>query len=344
MPSHQIVTDEPRNAGTPIEFLLADLTPVDLAFVRNHFSAPRIDVATWKLTIGGLVDRQLQLGLDDIRDRAPVQLKTVLECAGNGRTNMDPVPEGTPWGYNAASVVEYRGTSLASLLDQAGPGGGASEVVFTGADRGTTAAGREESYARSLPLSIAMKPDVLLAWEMNGRPLTQDHGYPLRLVVPGWYGMASVKWMQRIEVVEKPFSGFFQDTHYLYRDEQGTRDGTPVRNIRVRSLIVSPEDGAEIRAGAVELMGVAWSGGVEVSRVELSFDEGIQWASAELERSQTRYGVQRWSYRWNLQAAGSHVIMVRATDARGEVQPTAQIWNRLGYGNNGVHSIRVRVG
>jgi DMSO/TMAO reductase YedYZ molybdopterin-dependent catalytic subunit len=256
---------------------------------------------------------------------------------------MDPLPGGTPWDYNAVSVVEYRGTALAGVLQEAGPGGNAVEIVFTGADRGSTAAGGEEQFARSLPIEVAMNPDTLLAWEMNGQPLSPNHGYPLRLVVPGWYGMASVKWLKRIEVADLPFMGFFQGTQYLYRDEAGTPDGEPVRHIRLRSLIAQPEDSAEIRGADVELAGVAWSGGEAVTRVELSFDGGASWNPAELDGARTDYAMRQWKYKWVPDGPGNYLITVRATDANGASQPTEQVWNRLGYGNNGAHSIRVAV-
>jgi DMSO/TMAO reductase YedYZ molybdopterin-dependent catalytic subunit len=343
MPEPQIVNERPYNAGTPLEALFEELTPIELTFVRNHFDVPSIKGEQWALSVGGLVDQPLVLSLDDLQSRQTKRLKTVLECAGNGRTGMDPLPEGTPWGYNAVSAVEFRGTSLADVLEQAGMDSQAVEVVFTGADRGITAAGSEESYARSLPIEIAMQPDTLLAWEMNGQPLTPNHGHPLRLLVPGWYGMASVKWLERIEVVDTPFTGFFQATHYLYRDESGTPDGEPVRRMRVRSLIARPEDGAEIREPEVELAGVAWSSAVQVSRVEVSLDRGVTWEPAELDDGSTDQPMRIWRFRWTQPEPGVYEIMVRATDANGISQPTDSVWNRLGYGNNGPHSIRVSV-
>ena len=184
---------------------------------------------------------------------------------------MDPAPPGTPWGYGAVSVVEFTGTPLSNLLEQAGFSNDAVEVIFHGADKGEVMPGRTEQYIRSLPLEFALKPDTILAWEINGEPLSVDHGFPLRLVVPSWYGMASVKWLEKIAVSEDKFSGFFQDEQYVYSEEQGTPAGEPVRTIRVRSLILESK---RMEDNVVEISGIAWSGEGTISKVELSWDEG----------------------------------------------------------------------
>ncbi len=188
------VTDMPFNAETPLSALLDEVTDSELVYIRNHFEAPNIEAADWSLQVGGSVDFPQTLSLSDIRALPLKTLTMTLECAGNGRVSMDPAPPGTPWGYGAVSIVEFAGTSLSNLLDLAGVLEGAVEVVFHGADKGEAMPGRTEQYIRSLPLEVALQRDVILAWEMNGKQLSVNHGFPLRLVVPGWYGMASVKW------------------------------------------------------------------------------------------------------------------------------------------------------
>ena len=261
-----------------------------------------------------------------------------LECAGNGRRGMDPAPAGTPWGYGAVSIVEFTGTPVSNVLDKAGILEEAVEVVFYGADRGDVAPGRTESYVRSLPLEVALSPDTILAWEMNREPLTANHGFPLRLVLPGWYGMASVKWVTQIRVSREKFSGFFQDERYIYSEEDGTREGEPVRRIRVRSLIL---DAAAKAGGHLEIVGVAWSGKGTISKVEISWDGGIQWSEAELDESNSPFDIQRWQFLWRPTSREQFKFVSRATDTAGDVQPISDRWNRLGYGNNGLHALRV---
>jgi DMSO/TMAO reductase YedYZ molybdopterin-dependent catalytic subunit len=228
----------PYNAETPLPALLDEVTDSDLVYVRNHFDVPKIDASDWMLELGGAVESPQAFSLSDITALPAKTLRMTLECAGNGRASMDPVPAGTRWGYGAVSAVEFSGTPLSNLLDQAGISKKAAEVVFHGADKGEPMPGRTEQYVRSLPLDVALKPDTILAWEMNGAPLSMNHGYPLRLVVPSWYGMASVKWLNQIIVSKEIFSGFFQDEQYVYVEEEGTPEGEPVRSIRVRSLIL----------------------------------------------------------------------------------------------------------
>ena len=251
------VTDMPYNAETPLSALLDEVTDSELVYIRNHFDAPKIELADWTLQVGGSVDSPQTLSLSDIRALSLKTLKMTLECAGNGRISMDPAPPGTPWGYGAVSVVEFAGTSLSNLLNRVGVLEQAVEVVFYGADKGEAKPGQTEQYVRSLPLEVAFQADVILAWEMNGKQLSVNHGFPLRLVVPGWYGMASVKWINQITVSQEQFSGFFQDEEYIYSQEEGTQEGEAVRSIRVRSLIL---DSRQKEDGRVEIRGIAWSG------------------------------------------------------------------------------------
>jgi len=337
------VTENPYNAETPFAALLQEVTSLEQVYVRNHFAFPDLDKASWRLDITGDVNKPLSVSLPELQSLPVKTLKVTLECAGNGRKSIEPAPPGTPWGYGAISVVEFSGAPLSLLLEDAGADEGVLEAVFLGADRGEVSPGRREQFVRSLPLDVARHPDTLLAWQMNGQPLTPNHGSPLRLVVPGWYGMASVKWLREVRLVSEPFSGFFQNEHYVYWSEQGTTDGEPVREMRVRSMILSPEDGSELGSGQVEVVGIAWSGSGAVTQVEVSLDGGKQWHTAELDHQVSRYGVQYWRYLWEPASSGIHTLLCRAADSGGDVQPTSQRWNRLGYGNNGVHTVSLSI-
>ena len=334
------VTDIPYNAETPLSALLDEVTDSELVYVRNHFEAPKIDAFGWNLNIGGSVKSSLAISLSEIKELPEKTLRMTLECAGNGRVNMEPAPPGTPWGYGAVSVVEFVGTPLSNLLDRAGVLDEVAEVIFYGADKGEPMPGRTEQYVRSLPLEIALRADVVLAWTMNGEPLSVDHGFPLRLVVPGWYGMASVKWLEKIVLSTEEFSGFFQGEEYVYSEEDGTPEGEPVQSIRVRSLIL---DSAIKDDGAVEISGIAWSGYGAVSTVEVSWDWGNEWHVAEVDNSSSPYDVQRWRFSWKPAEGGEIEVISRAADDAGRSQPESNLWNRGGYGNNGPHGIRIAI-
>lgn len=337
------ISETPYNAETPLPTLIETVTPIDLAFVRNHFDVPKINPIEWTLKIHGAVEKNFSISLCDIQALASKNMTVVMECAGNGRTRMNPVPSGATWTYGAVSVFQVKGIPVRSLLEQAGVNGHAFEVLFIGADRGEVKPGRTETFARSLPLEVAMASDTLLVWEMNGQPLTPNHGYPLRLIVPRWYGMASVKWLTEIKVLAEPFQGFFQLEHYIYLDESGTQPGQPVQHMRVRALIVHPAGGTTIiRGKTIEILGVAWSTH-QIVKVEISLDGGKQWLIAELDPSNSPNAMQNWRYMWSPEIAGTYNLMCRATDSQGNTQPITQRWNRLGYGNNGAQLIVLQV-
>ena len=332
------VEENPYNAETPLTALLSDLTPSEIVYIRNHFEAPKIEASEWTLEVGGSVESPQAFSQSDITALPAQTLRMTLECAGNGRVSMDPAPPGTPWGYGAVSVVEFTGTPLSNLLEQVGIIDEAVEVIFHGADKGEAMPGRTEQYVRSLPLEVALNPDTILAWEMNGEPLSVDHGFPLRLVVPSWYGMASVKWLEKIAVSADKFSGFFQDEQYVYSEEQGTPEGEPVRAIRVRSLILESK---RMEDSVVEISGIAWSGEGTIAKVELSWDGGKEWREAVLSESNSLFDVQRWLFQWKPAGEQELEFISRASDSSGNVQPIIDRWNRGGYGNNGLHRFRV---
>ena len=338
------VTEDPYNAETPLSALLDEVTPSDLVYVRDHFDVPTLDAAKWTLDVNGAVEKPLSISYAEIQALETKTLVVTLECAGNGRIQMDPLPKGTPWGYGAVSIVEFTGTPLVSVLKLVDISERAVEVLFQGADRGEVEPSRSELFARSLKIDLALHSDTLLAWEMNGNPLTPKHGYPMRLVVPEWYGMASVKWLTQVTLLSEPFNGFFQNEHYVYLDEEGTREGDPVQHIRTRSLILSPVDGTELSNGAVDVIeGIAWSGFGPITQVEVSVDGGDHWHEAKLDPPSTPYDVQRWRFKWLPQIPGRYTLLSRATDAMGNLQPATQISNRLGYGNNGPQAVVVSV-
>ncbi len=335
--------EDPYNGGTPMEALADPVTPTGSFYVRNHFPVPDIDPGRWRLRVAGEVAEPLELSLDDLRALPVRSLFVTLECAGNGRRAMDPVPGGTPWEFDAVSTAEFTGTPLYRVLDRAGVSPEAVEIVFTGADRGEVADGRETAFERSLPVATARDPDVLLAWEMNGRPLSPDHGRPVRLVVPAWYGMASVKWLVGVRASVEPFRGWFQAERYVYRGGAGRPDGTPLAYKRVRAAIARPADGARLERGPVEVAGTAWSGGVAIERVELSADGGESWEDARLGEPAGRHAAPPWRWNWEPSRSGRHVLVARATDAAGETQPLEPLWNAQGYGNNAAQRVAIDI-
>ncbi len=337
VPVHQ----RPFNAETPIRLLDRALTAPESYFVRSHFDVPVIDVEKFTLTLDGLVERSICLSLPEIKAMPNESITVTMECAGNGRTSLNPRPAGVAWGYGAASTARYTGVRLKHVLDLAGPGR-ALEVVFTAADSGDVE-GQHVVYARSLPLAIARLPDTLIAWSMNDEPLTAVHGAPLRLVVPGWYGMASVKWLTRITLSAQQFTGHYQHSDYVYLRQDGIPDGTPVTLMRVRSIIASPADGALLPLAPVVLSGSAWSGEAAITRVEISDDDGRSWHQATLDRPTSERAATLWRWTWTPRASGSFTLIARATDGAGRTQPLEPVWNLRGYGNNSVHRVRVNV-
>jgi DMSO/TMAO reductase YedYZ molybdopterin-dependent catalytic subunit len=335
-----------RNSGLPLEALRHDVTPAGLHFLLIHFDVPFVESADhWRLDIVGRVARPLSLSLSYLQQLPAKTLRVTLECAGNGRVNIEPRWQTQPWEYGAVGTAEWTGTPLRHLLEQAHIEPDAVDIAFLGADRGFDV-GHEHNYGRSLPPTLAMNDDVLVAWAMNGAPLPPQHGFPLRLMVPGWYGMASVKWLNRIEVLAQPFDGHQQVGTYHYRQRRGEQ-GVPVTTMRVKSLMAPPgipdwyTRHRVVEAGPVELTGRAWSGGgVPIERVAVGVD-GV-WADAALDPPQGRFGWRGWRYLWHA-AAGEHLLTCRATDANGDTQPLDAPWDATGFGNNAVQRVEVTV-
>lgn len=337
-----------RNHSMPLEALRHDVTPLGLHYLLIHFDIPPLDAASYTLRIGGHVRRPLTLTLDELAARPATTMAVTLECAGNGRALLSPRPLSQPWLGEAVGNAEWTGTPLRALLDEAGVRDGAIEVVFTGHDRGVQG-GVDQLYERSLPVADATRDEVLLAYAINGRTLTPQHGFPLRLIVPGWYGMTHVKWLRSITVLDVPFKGYQQATAYHYRTKEG-ETGEPVRRMRPRALMVPPGFPdfmsrlrfVEPAVHAIE--GRAWSGRGAITQVDFSDDGGQTWKPTVLDRPAGPYAWRRWSCRWDATRPGDYELCVRAADAAGNVQPAGTDWNFEGVENNAVQRVRVTVG
>lgn len=335
----------PLNCETSIPALIGGMVmPNPRFYVRNHFQIPKIDPSSWRLNVVGLVERPLSLSLRDLV-KMPSQAQFVtLECAGNGRSLLSPRVNGEQWNLGAVSTAEWTGVPLKEVLDRAGVKAGAREVVFRGADSGKLdASGEPIRFERSLSMGDAQGSEVLLAYAMNGETLPIQHGYPLRLIVPGWYGLASVKWLTEIDVISELFSGHYQTGAYFFewqRGEQLIRE--PVSLQRVRSLITEPEPDSEVEQGELPIRGVAWSGAAPIARVEVKIGGG-PWQDARLLGERKRHSWQGWELIARLEQPGSTVISARATDMASRTQPDWPEWNRLGYGNNVIQKVRVDV-
>ncbi len=335
-----------RNHALPLEALRHTITPVGLHYLLTHFDIPHVDESAWRLEIGGRVERPFALTLADLEARPAQTLAVTLECAGNGRALVSPRTVSQPWLLEAVGTAEWTGTPLAPILEEAGVLAGSVEVVFTGLDRGVED-GVEHLYERSLPLAEALRDEVLLAYAVNGLPLPPQHGFPLRLVVPGWYGMTHVKWLQAITVVDEPFAGRQQKVAYHLRTSEDDA-GTPVTRMLPRSLLVPPgipdflSRARFLDPGPCRLEGRAWSGHGAVERVEISVDGGETWGDAALGEAPSEFAWRGWTYEWEA-GPGEHELCCRATDATGRTQPTTPEWNVGGYCNNAVQRVRVVV-
>ena len=343
--SAQELTLATRNHGMPLEAMRYDLTPPGLHYLLVHYDIPYLDGHAWRLSVDGLVGRPLTLGLADLQALPSRTVRVTMECAGNGRARLDPRPISQPWLVEAVGTAEWTGVPLLDVLAAAQIDPAAVDVVFTGADHGVER-GVEQDYQRSLTLAEASQEDVLLAYAMNGAPLPPQHGYPVRLVAPGWYGMAHVKWLVRIDVLGEPFTGFQQAVAYRLR-QHADEPGVPVTRIAPRALMIPPgfpdfmSRTRIVHPGPVLLEGRAWSGRSPVARVEVSVDAGRSWAAATLDpRSEHRWAWRPWHFPWT-PTPGSHVLAARAIASDGETQPTEQAWNRGGFANNATQQINV---
>jgi DMSO/TMAO reductase YedYZ molybdopterin-dependent catalytic subunit/rhodanese-related sulfurtransferase/glyoxylase-like metal-dependent hydrolase (beta-lactamase superfamily II) len=335
----------PLNCETSIPALIGGVVMPNARFyVRNHFETPRLDPVTWQLEVTGLVEHPLRLSLRDLRNMRSQTLVATLECAGNGRSAFDPPADGEQWRLGAVSTAEWAGVPLTEILGRAGIRPEAHEVIFRGADRGRAGEAADPvRFERSLSAADARHSESLLAYAMNGEPLPLEHGYPLRLIVPGWYAVASVKWLTEIEAIGSPFEGFFQTERYVYETQRnGTAVREPVRLQRVRSVITEPTADHDVTTGDLVIRGVAWSGAAPIEKVEVSVGDG-PWQTASLIGERRRHSWQWWELPTRLDSPGETTLRARATDFAGCTQPERPDWNRLGYGGNAVQIVPVLI-
>jgi DMSO/TMAO reductase YedYZ molybdopterin-dependent catalytic subunit len=330
--------NEPRNLEAPFDQIDSYLTPTELFYIRSHFPAPRLDVGSYRLCIDGAVKRPLALSYNELRSMPSETRVATLECAGNSRVFLVPQVRGAQWELGAVGNAEWTGVPLRTLLERAGLRDDACEVILEGADRGVPAEPPIPpgpiSYARSLPRDKATRPEVLIAYQMNGRGLTLDHGYPMRAIVPGHYGMASVKWLTRIEAVREPFLGYWQTSDYGYWVQN---DGKPVRRalgeMMLKSEIARPRVYETLMPNRVyTISGAAWTGETDVSEIAVSTDGGRTWANAEFLDPVQRHAWRRWTFDWlTPQAPGHYTLLARARDANGLLQPDTHDQNYGAY-------------
>ncbi len=335
-----MVAPMPFNAEAPPAALRDRITATDQHYVRSNFALPAHD---GNLHIEGAVANPFTLTLDDLRALPAKTVTMTMECAGNGRLDMKPLPVGEPWGGYAVSTATWTGALLSEVLRSAGPTAGAVDVVCEGADHGPYYQYDDIQFIRALPLALTVDPaaNILIAYEMNGEPLNADHGAPFRLIVPQWYGVASVKWLQRLNVITESYQGEFQTAHYMY--EWPDRPHEPVDIMLVRARVTDPDPESHLSLGPYTVRGKAWSGHGAIVKVELSFTGEGEWFTAELVPADSPYAWQDWSYEWTPSKTGRYSIRARAFDEAGNGQPDVPLWNRLGYGNNAVEIQYVEV-
>jgi sulfane dehydrogenase subunit SoxC len=339
-----------RNHGMLSELLKQPITPLGAHYLLIHFDVPTLSDENYTIAIGGRVQRPQVITLNDLKSRRTISQAVTMQCAGTGRALLRPRPVYVPWTDNAIGTYQWIGTPLRPLLEQAGLLGDATEVLFTGWDSGIDL-GIEHAFERSMPVADAMQSEVMLAWAANGQLLLPQHGFPLRLIVPSWYGMASVKWLRAITVLNTPFQGVQQLQVYRYQDTPDD-PGLPVREKRVNSVIMPPgipdflSRWRFVAPGQHLLQGMAWSGAGPVSKVEASVDGGASWFPTELSPvSNDPFAWVQWRAEWSAVSEGSYTLACRATDATGATQPLDpnETWNYQGNGINAIKRIPVVV-
>ncbi|MCO1603348.1 sulfite oxidase [Desulfosporosinus nitroreducens] len=336
----------PENQETPIHFLPQTITPKEYFFIRNHFEYPTQTQEAYFLPIVGEVIRPIIFKLEDIMRMPSKHLMLPLECSGNNRAFFHPKVYGEQWEDGAISQGLWKGVPLKDLLALIGLKRTALEVVFEAYDYGKRMDLEGDfHFARSLPIQKALHPDTLIAYELNGKPIPFKHGYPLRLIVPQWYAMASIKWVKRIVVIDHLFKGPFQEIDYNYYPYKDSDKGkTPVAQINVSSIIQQPQSYSILDNGKHVVEGIAWTGTGVIIEVEVSTDGGESWHKAILGQEQSHlYSWTFWKYDWKVSSKGEYLIMSRARDSFGNIQPFKAKWNRKGYGYNAVYTVKVKV-
>ncbi len=343
----RVLSTRPENLEMPMEGFGNWITPLQNFFIRSHHYTPDVKLRDWKLSVVGKVATPLVWSLEELKKLPRVELVSVLECAGNGRGLYEPSMAGLQWKYGAVGNARWAGVRLGDVLRKAGVQSGAIEVMFDGAD---VAVGAQPEFQRSIPIKKALDPNTILAYEMNGEPLDPSHGFPLRLVVPGWAGDNWVKWVMKIEVRDTEFDGFFMKTAYRIPSRPvlpgSTVDPalmTPVTNLSIKSLLTSHADGSEVRPGQLRLTGAAWSHAAQVVAVEISTDTGRTWKPATLGNERAPFAWRLWEFNWTPPGEAYYTVMVRARNSLGETQPMQPEWNPSGYSHNAVQAVSLNV-
>jgi DMSO/TMAO reductase YedYZ molybdopterin-dependent catalytic subunit len=340
----------PDNLESPFGEAITEITPTPHFFIRSHFAVANIEVHDWALSIEGHVENPLAFTLDQLSGMKMVTQQATLECAGNSRSYLTPTTKGVQWTLGAVGNAEWTGVRLSDLLKRAKVKHGAIEVICEGADSGEIKDPPKPNgpihFARSMPLTRAMSDEVLIALKMNGAPLPVSHGFPARLLVPGWYGAASVKWLSRIIVTDTPFTGHFQTVDYAYwQRRNGLPNRTPVTEMQVKAEISRPAAGETVDAGkSYRISGAAWTGDAQIAKVEISDDGGKTWETARLVGKSNRHAWRLWEFDWKVPAApGSAMLLARATDSRGNTQPMQRQPDRENYMINHLLPIKVMI-
>lgn len=332
---------------TPVEYFDTWLTPIPHFFVRNHMHEPvELSAESWRLTVGGEVEKPLTLTLADLKKLEPHSVVNTLECAGNGRSLHRPQVPGIQWGKGAVSTAKFSGPRLRDVLQQAGLKASGKQVMFRGLDE---VPGKVPPFIRSIPVEKALDSDTLIATHMNDAPLTKHHGFPARVLVPGWIGAASCKWLTEIKVLESEFVGNFMSPGYRFPN-QPIKPGDSVKpedthvltGLNVKSVISGPLDGSNLKSGKLTAHGAAWAGEANIVKVEVSTDGGSTWNPATLAQEKSRFAWRLWSYSWNAKR-GDYTIQSRATDSQGRVQPAEAAWNPSGYLYNAIDEVKIHV-
>jgi len=333
-------------SGRPVnlEARLADLkdfyTPEELFYVRNNYDAAPIDPAQWSLKIEGEAGNPVVLRLDDLRKLPMLTQDVTLECAGNGRSFHRPRASGIQWEHGAVGNAAWKGVRLADVLALATPTASAQHVAFDGADTPPTP--QAPDFIRSVPMWKALERHTMIALEMGGKPIPHLHGGPARVVVPGFVGSASIKWLERLMLLTEEFNGFYMKSNYTAPRADNDKEIYSLQSLEVKSVIVGPADGARLPAGRTPVWGWAWSGEGELTGLDVSTDGGQTWTPGKFTGPWGRYSWRKWEHEWDAKA-GTHTVMARATDSLGRVQPTTRASNRLGYRWNVIHAVKVDV-
>jgi DMSO/TMAO reductase YedYZ molybdopterin-dependent catalytic subunit len=342
-------SEEPLNLEMPFETAESLITPTKSFYVRTHFPIPKIDRDAWWLHVEGEVEKSFAINYEELVELESLTIPVTLECAGNNRNFLEPKVKGVQWGLGAVGTAEWTGVPLSVLLDRAVVRSNAREVILEGADHGMLGDPKsppgELTFSRSVPLEKA-KRDVLLAYRMNGKDLPPEHGFPVRAIVPGWYAMASIKWLQRIIVSGEPFTGYYQTLDYAYWKRRGDiAELSPVAELQVKAEIARPARGETVPANSsVRIRGAAWAAGNEIVRVEVSTDGGSAWKEAALLGEPKPNAWRFWEFDWKTpRAPGKQTLVARATDSLGQTQPVHHDPDRGTYMINHLLPIEVEV-